>query len=258
MKYLITAAIAALSALTSVSAHGYVEKVTIGSTEYTGYLPYSDPYTSPAPQRIIRKIPGNGPVEDVYSIDVQCNGWSAGGSAYVGSAPAALVAPVTAGQQIKLKWTAWPDTHKGPLITYMAKVPAGQNITSWNPGSSAVWFKVHQAGLDLATNKWAALKLIDDGNVYTFTVPSTLAPGQYLIRHEIISLHNSWVYPGAQIYPSCIQVVVSGSGTKTPTSLVSFPGAYQSNTPGLVWSIWNPQDTTGVAYPIPGPAVASF
>ena len=40
--------------------HGYVQEVDIGSDKYTGYLPYTDPYTSPQPKRIIRKIPGNG------------------------------------------------------------------------------------------------------------------------------------------------------------------------------------------------------
>lgn len=44
----------------SVRAHGYVQDVVIGSTHYTGYLPYSDPYYNPPPERIIRKIPGNG------------------------------------------------------------------------------------------------------------------------------------------------------------------------------------------------------
>ena len=46
--------------VTSVRAHGYVQDVVVGSTHYTGYLPYSDPYYNPPPQRIIRKIPGNG------------------------------------------------------------------------------------------------------------------------------------------------------------------------------------------------------
>lgn len=44
----------------SVSAHGYVQDVVVGNTHYTGYLPYSDPYYNPVPERIIRPIPGNG------------------------------------------------------------------------------------------------------------------------------------------------------------------------------------------------------
>lgn len=52
---------AVLSSLTTlVAGHGYVQEVTLGSAKYTGYLPYQDPYYNPPPQRIIRKVPGNG------------------------------------------------------------------------------------------------------------------------------------------------------------------------------------------------------
>ena len=51
--------IAAFTA-TSVKAHGYVQDIVVGSTHYTGYLPYEDPYKNPVPDRVIRPIPGNG------------------------------------------------------------------------------------------------------------------------------------------------------------------------------------------------------
>ncbi|KIO34328.1 glycoside hydrolase family 61 protein, partial [Tulasnella calospora MUT 4182] len=253
----IIASIGALAAATQVAAHGYVSSAVIGGTTYTGYLPYTDPYYSPPPERIIRAIPGNGPVTDMSLIDIQCNGWSEGG--VIGSSPAPLYAtPAPAGSTVSLQWTDWPDSHMCPIITYMAKVPSGSSITSWSPGTSAVWFKVAEAGLDTSTNTWAAIKLIADGNKYSFTIPSTLAPGQYIIRHEIIALHSSYTYPGAQSYPSCIQIEVTGSGTVTPSGskLVAFPGAYNANTAGLVWPLWNPNNLqSGVAYPIPGPSL---
>jgi hypothetical protein len=70
----------------------------------------------------------------------------------------------------------------------MAKVPSGKNITSWLPGSSAVWFKVAQSG-KATDGTWAApTALLASNSIYTFTVPSALAPGQYLIRHEMFVL----------------------------------------------------------------------
>ncbi|KAF4573492.1 Lytic polysaccharide monooxygenase AA9 [Pleurotus pulmonarius] len=238
---------ALFATLNTVVGHGYVQEITSGSSSYTGYLPYSDPYYNPPPQRIVRKIPGNGPVTDVTSIDVQCNGWSDGGAP--GSAPAPIFATVAAGSQVHLNWTTWPDSHMGPLITYMALAPS--DITNWSPGSSAVWFKVHEAG-KTADGKWAATDILTENNsIYTFTIPPNLRPGQYIIRHEIIALHSAFAYPGAQFYPSCIQVQVTGSGTAFPTSFVSFPGAYTPSTPGIVFDAYQ---TTG-AYPIPGPAV---
>ncbi|KAJ2911966.1 hypothetical protein MD484_g8449, partial [Candolleomyces efflorescens] len=230
-----------------VAGHGYVQEITLGSTKHTGYLPYSDPYYNPPLQRIVRKIPGNGPVEDLSLIDVQCNGWSAGG--VVGSAPAPLVATVAAGATVKFNWTEWPDSHRGPVITYMARAPS--DVTKWNPGNSAVWFKIDQSGKD-ASGKWAAADtLVVNKGIYTTRIPPNLRPGQYIIRHEILALHAAWSYPGVQVYPSCIQVEVTGSGNALPTSFVSFPGAYTAQTPGIVYDVYT---NTG-AYPIPGPAV---
>ncbi|KAF8193213.1 glycoside hydrolase [Mycena galopus ATCC 62051] len=217
------------SIFTTVRGHGYVQQITAGSSVYTGYLPYTDPYYR-QPQRIIRAIPGNGPVTDLSLIDVQCNGWSDGGHLYF-SAP--LYATVAAGTTLGLNWTTWPDSHVGPMITYMALAPT--NITAWQPGTSAVWFKVAQSG-KTAAGLWASTDLLTASNsIYSFTIPAKLKPGQYIIRHEIIALHEAYVYPGAQVYPSCIQVQVTGSGTASPpaSSLVAFPGAYTATTPGM-------------------------
>ena len=60
MFEIISALIIAALAASSVNAHGYVQEVVIDDTDYPGYLPYTDPYMNPVPERIIRRIPGNG------------------------------------------------------------------------------------------------------------------------------------------------------------------------------------------------------
>ncbi|KAF8324074.1 glycoside hydrolase [Clavulina sp. PMI_390] len=246
MKNLISFGALALTAATSVFGHGYVQQATLGSTVWPGWNPNVDPYLSPTPQRIFRPIPGNGPVTDLSLIDVQCNGYTDGGFY---TSPAALVGSYAAGSQITLNWTTWPDSHKGPLITYIAAAPS--NISAWMPSTSVVWAKVAQSGV--TNGVWASDTLIANNGLYKFTIPSTLKPGQYLVRHEIIALHAAYSYPGAQVYPSCFQIQVTGSGTKTPTSnLVAFPGAYTASTPGIVYDIY----TANISqYTIPGPAV---
>ena len=74
------------------------------------------------------------------------------------------------------------------------------------------------------------------GKPISATVPKNLAPGNYLIRHEIIALHLAEKVGGAEFYPSCTQVKVGGSGNGTPKSseLVSFPGGYSDTDPGIV------------------------
>ena len=58
---------------------------------------------------------------------------------------------------------------------------------------------------------------------------------------------------GAQFYVSCAQITVSGgSGSKTPSNLVSFPGAYRNTDPGLLINIYN---NGGKTYQPAGPPV---
>ena len=55
--------------------------------------------------------------------------------------------------------------------------------------SSAVWFKVAEAG-KTSDGLWAATDILSaNDSIYTFTVPKNLKPGQYIVRHEIIALH---------------------------------------------------------------------
>ncbi|KAJ0161000.1 Polysaccharide monooxygenase Cel61a, partial [Colletotrichum tanaceti] len=154
----IAACILGLAAL--VAGHGYVDNATIGGTYYQFYQvanetnqPYTDPWTNPAPQRISRPIQGNGPVESVTLADLQCGGYTAGGIS--GSQPAPLHAPAAAGSTVTLRWTLWPDSHVGPLITYMARCP-DSGCNSWQPGTSAVWFKIKEAGRSGTSNTWAS------------------------------------------------------------------------------------------------------
>ncbi|KAF3110669.1 Esterase/lipase/thioesterase [Orbilia oligospora] len=245
-----TVILAAASALAPlVSAHGYVSQAIVAGVTYPGWNPNVDPYLSPAPQRIFRKIPGNGPVIDLSLIDVQCNGYTDGGFA---TAPAALSANIAPGGTITVQWTQWPDSHKGPIITYMAKCPG--SCTNYSPGTAKVWFKIQEAGK--VNGVWATTPLeTNPAAPFSFKIPTGLAPGNYIIRHELIALHAAYSYPGAQVYPSCFQVTVTGSGTRSPpsSSLVSFPGAYTGSTPGITYDMYT---NTG-AYPIPGPALWS-
>lgn len=114
-----------------VAAHGYVDTATLGGSSFTFYQPYTDPYTSPTPDRVSRPIQGNGPVTDVTIADIQCGGDTANG--VTGSSPANLTADVTAGSDVELFWTLWPDSHVGPTITYMAKCD-NDDCTSFMPG----------------------------------------------------------------------------------------------------------------------------
>ena len=73
--------------------------------------------------------------------------------------------------------------HYGPIMIYMAKVDDAASAV----GSSANWFKISEMGLPSNNpDYWGTEVLNDNCGHYTFTVPTDIAPGQYLLRAEVI------------------------------------------------------------------------
>lgn len=113
------------------------------------------------------------------------------------------------------------------------------------PKQKPVWFKIAEEGQN-ADGSWGTDPLTKGGNAgYTYTIPECLEPGAYLVRHELIALHDAAQYPGPQFYPGCHQIVVEGSGSTKPKDLVSFPGAYVGK--DVLYD--------GKSYTVPGPKV---
>jgi len=145
-------------------------------------------------------------------------------------------------------------SHKGPVMAYLAKV---DNAASANT-NGLKWFKVWEEGFDTNSRKWGVDTMISNGGWTYFQLPQCIAAGQYLLRMETIALHSAKNQGQAQFYQSCAQINVSGSGTFTPSSTVSFPGAYKANDPGILVSIYGLTglpDNAGKPYTIPGPQV---
>ena len=125
-----------------------------------------------------------------------------------------------------------------------------------------------------------------DTLLWTTTIPASLVAGEYLIRHELIAVHQannpqcmyfssspysysssifySFHLPSRRkptnktiVYPECAQLVVTGSGTASPPSsaLVSFPGAYSASDPGINFNIDSADAMKATTYQVPGPAV---
>jgi hypothetical protein len=49
-------------------------------------------------------------------------------------------------------------------------------------------------------SKWGVDRLIANKGVQTVTIPKCIAPGQYLLRGELIALHSASSSMGAQFY----------------------------------------------------------
>jgi hypothetical protein len=121
-------------------------------------------------------------------------------------------------------------------------------------GSTAQWFKIDQIGKEPNGSTWYQQDVMY-GSPITLTLPTDVAPGDYLVRQEIIALQNAITKGGAQFYPSCTQIRVGGSQTGTPDQTVSFPGAYSDTDLG----IFDPNIyTPGSPYIFPGGPVSNL
>jgi len=162
------------------------------------------------------------------------------------AANANVTATVAAGGTVQFQWTTWPH-NIGPVLTYVAN--CGGNCSTVNK-STLKFVKIDQSGINLSTQVWATANLIANNNSWTTTVPKTLAPGHYVFRHEIIALHGATTLDGAQNYPFCVNIDVTGSGTANPTGALATT-FYTQTDPGIYF---NPY-TTLANYTIPGPAL---
>lgn len=107
---------AAALILDTASAHGYVKQLNIKGTSTAG----SDPvwFYSPANSRpqtagwdSLNQDLGFVEPAAVGTSDVNCHKSATAGRLY---------ANVNAGDSIEFVWNTWPDSHKGPIINYIA------------------------------------------------------------------------------------------------------------------------------------------
>lgn len=120
-----------LALAASVSAH-YTFPALIAGSQTT------------SPWTYVRKTTNyqsNGPVTDVNSNQIRCYELSPGTGA-----PSTMT--VKAGDTIGFT-AASSISHPGPLLFYMAKVPAGKTAATWD-GSGSVWFKIYEQGPNIS------------------------------------------------------------------------------------------------------------
>ncbi|TFY61342.1 hypothetical protein EVG20_g7099 [Dentipellis fragilis] len=240
-------AAAALLALASTAiqgalAHGGVLAYANAGTWYQGWAPYNSPTGQTTIQRPWSTY---NPITSVSDPQLACNDDGTSGALQ-------LTGTVQAGSAITAYWNqVWPHAY-GPMLTYLAQCP-GTTCTGVN-SNTLKWFKIDQSGLINGTvydGFWGDGLMIADNSSWTTTIPATVPSGNYLIRFETIALHSL----PAQFYPECAQINIVGGGSLAPTAaeLVTFPGGYGANDPGLVVDIYSNQAQTMTAYPIPGP-----
>ena len=192
--------------------------------------------------------PNYNPVVSCSDSQLRCNGGTS-------ATESATVAP---GDEVTAIWQQWTHS-QGPILVWMYKCPGDFTGCS---GDGAGWFKIAEEGFSgdgesvfLDTEQpsgWGIAKL-NGGGEYTTTIPNDLAPGNYLIRHELIALHQA---NAPQFYPECAQIVVTGSGTAEPNASqkASIPGYCQQSDSNIMVNIqcfMEDFDSLLMAYQVP-------
>lgn len=230
-----------LALLPLVRAHGILGQITIDGKMYQGPIAGGDPI----PGSPIRQISDASPVKGANNLATTCG---------PDAKPASFVAPANPGSTIDALWQAndrqhWPH-NTGPMEVYLAS--CGSVSCDKFDTSNAQWFKISEVGK--RDGGWVQQDQFD-GKPHTFQLPSNLASGGYILRHEIIALHLADQPGGAEFYPSCTQINVGGSqsGTPSPNELVRFPGAYGDNDPGILVNAFG-----DAPYDFPGPPISKL
>jgi len=187
------------------------------------------------------------PVNDLASNDMACG--------YDGEVGVARIVGVNQGSKLTFQFREWADgsqpgaldsSHKGPCAVYMKAVTSAITDPGYGPG----WFKIWDSGYDNTTSEWCTTQLIANNGLLSVDIPSDLAGGYYLVRPELLALHQAdKTPPNPQFYTGCAQVFLNSSATSVPTDTVSIPGYVQAGDPSVDFNIYTPT----WPYPMPGP-----
>ncbi|KAF5595685.1 endoglucanase [Fusarium pseudocircinatum] len=237
--------LAAVAGAMGVAAHGHVSSINVAGAVYDGYDASSAPYDQ-NPKTLIAwstTASDNGFVApDAFGTgDIICHRDAKNAKGH---------AKVKAGDQIYIKWDTWPESHKGPVIDMLAS--CGSAGCESVDKETLKFFKIDEAGLVKSGNPgtYASDELIANDNGWLIEIPENIKPGSYVLRHEIIALHAAGQENGAQNYPQCFNLEISGSGSELPEGTLGTE-LYKSTEKGIVFDLYN----SPTSYPIPGPAM---
>ncbi|EXJ84836.1 endoglucanase [Capronia epimyces CBS 606.96] len=237
-----SALLGALTLVSKVSAHGFVQGIVAGGVWHSGYSPLFQ-YQHPTPVVAGWSIPediNNGFVSDYTSPDIICHKGATPGGDYI---------TVAAGDTVELQWTVWQHDHHGPVLDYLAS--CGDDCTTVDK-TKLLFNKIDAGGLvdgSKGPGIWASDDLVTNNSSWVVTIPSSIAPGKYVLRHEIIALHVAETVGGAQNYPQCINLEITSSGTNSLNTGTLGTDLYDAHDPGILINIYQ----TLTSYIIPGP-----
>ncbi|KAI0103904.1 lytic polysaccharide monooxygenase [Nemania sp. FL0031] len=232
-------------------AHSYVSNINVDRLMYDGFHPPTPDlnplaigwYTAAFDQGYVNQT-------GFTTEEIICHRGSRNANAH---------ALIQAGDRIHVQWNGWPISHKGPVMDYLASCGENQPCEKVDKNDLR-FFKISELGLLDGANTtfgpgglWATDLLIVNNNSWIVEIPPQIKPGFYVLRTEIIALHNASNAIGSQNYPQCLNIRIAGSGTVLPSGTLGRE-LYDPDEPSVHLDIYNGTLST---YRIPGPTVVS-
>ncbi|KAL8693416.1 MAG: hypothetical protein Q9218_001765 [Villophora microphyllina] len=211
----------------------------------TAHTSFTNFYVDGAPQgdgtcvRMSNDIPkATNPIRPITSQDMACG--------VNGDKGVARICPANSGSQLTFNFRDWPDgsqpgsldkSHMGPCSVYMKKV---DNSAADNNAAGPGWFKIFEDDYDNSTAQWCTSKIMANDGKLSVNVPTDLAGGYYLVRPELLALHEADKSPpDPQFYVGCAQIFLQSTGSAVPKDTVSIPGYVSMQDPAMTFHIWD-------------------
>ncbi|EMR61986.1 putative glycoside hydrolase family 61 protein [Eutypa lata UCREL1] len=240
--------IAWTSLVSFTSAHGGLANYTVGDTWYRGYDPDEPKEEQVGQDWMVQRVWDSiDPIFFVNETGLACNDPGTPASSYI---------PIEAGQELAAVYWYWLHP-VGPMSVWLAECDGPCEDADVN---QLDFFKIWEAGLlegNLGGGMWYQKQFQNwDGSpdLWPVTIPSTIKPGLYVVRHEIMSIH---VANNPQFYPECAHLNITGTGSAVPPEeyYARFPGAYEADDPSINIDIYSDELKNTTSYKVPGPPV---
>lgn len=192
------------------------------------------------------------PYTSVNSPDIIC---------HVAARPGPGTLRIAAGEDLTITWNMWPKGHPGFIMNYLANCNGPCKDAK---KEDLEWFKISEGGMipgsppagEPRSERYVTDDLVDQGNSSSVKIPNVV-PGFYALRHELIALHQTDTKDrsdfGAQFYPYCISLEITGSGTARPAGIRGTE-LYNADEPGFNVNVYLPVKNLT----IPGPPLANI
>jgi len=259
--------------ISAVAGHTSVEKFEAGGKTYEGFRQASkqDPGNK-SPAWWTNQGWGYQPIygSELNQPDI---------IAHKDASPSPYTVEAPAGEPVKFTWhhegtcgageEGWDCSHHGWTATYMA--PCNGDCKNVDK-TELEFFKIHQSALiDYRKGRYSSggdpqgevgywgtdAIFYDNGNTQSVTIPKEIPSGNYVLRTEVVSIHNNGPVSNRQFWPQAFNIKVTGGddSQKVPAGKKGTE-LYHSSDKLLQWDLyWHKAGET--IQDAPGPRLAS-